>query len=126
MDAFVAAMEDLSFPAGDFHHRDHVRLAWLYARDWPEDGAQRCADTIRRFARHHGAPGKYHHTMTLAWFHLVAGLRSRVPDAGFEAFLEAHPELLDRQILSRYYSAERLGSEQARAGWLEPDLAALP
>lgn len=126
MDPFVAAMEDLSFPAADFHHRDHVRLAWLYARDWPEDDGRRCADTIRRYATHHGAPGKYHHTMTLAWFRVVAGLRSREPEAEFDAFLEAHPELLDRELLARYYSADRLRSEQARAGWLEPDLAPLP
>ncbi len=126
MDPFVAAMEDLSFPPADFHHRDHVRLAWLYARDWPEDGGRRCADTIRRYAAHHGAAGKYHHTMTIAWFRLVSALRSRMAEAAFDDFLGAHPELMDRNVLSQYYSAACLQSAEAKAGWLEPDLPPLP
>jgi hypothetical protein len=51
--------------------------------------------------------------MTRAWFELAAQAGS----------LDAHPELLDRSLLLRYYSPGRL--EAGRHVWLEPDLAPL-
>ena len=51
--------------------------------------------------------------MTRAWFELVSQAES----------LDAHPELLDRTLLARYYSRERL--EAGRHEWLEPDLQPL-
>jgi hypothetical protein len=51
--------------------------------------------------------------MTRAWFELAAQAKS----------LDAHPDLLDRSLLGRYYSRERL--EAGRDEWLEPDLAPL-
>ena len=42
----------------------------------------------------------------------------------FDAFAERHPALLDKRLLTRHYSAATLASPQARAGWIEPDLAA--
>ena len=44
----------------------------------------------------------------------------------FAAFLEAHPELLRRDLLSAHYSEGLLFSERARDSFLEPDLAPLP
>ena len=29
---FLRAFEDLSFPAKLFHHREHLRVAWLYLK----------------------------------------------------------------------------------------------
>ena len=51
-------------------------------------------------------------------------LRAREDD--FEAFVAAHPRLLERELLSAHYSHERLFSEAARAAFVEPDLLALP
>jgi hypothetical protein len=44
--------------------------------------------------------------------------------ADFDAFAERHPALLDKRLLTRHYTAAVLASPQARAGWVEPDLAA--
>jgi hypothetical protein len=48
------------------------------------------------------------------------------PCEDFEALLCLHPALLDKALPRRHYSAERLDSGTARAGWVEPDLAPLP
>ena len=47
-------------------------------------------------------------------------------DDDFDAFLAAHPRLLERDLLRAHYSRERLFSEAARAAFVEPDLLALP
>ena len=103
---FVAAFELGTIEA--FHHSDHIRLALLYVQRYgmPEAGA-RVSDGIRQFAENAGQPGKYHHTMTIAWVRLAA-------------------RLLDKGALSAYYSSELLDSEVARREWDEPDLSPLP
>jgi hypothetical protein len=98
----------------EFPHERHLRVAWGLSRRYTRDEAfARLAQGIRGIAARAGVPGKYHETMTRAWFELAAQAES----------LDAHPELLDRSLLSRYYSAERL--EAGRHEWLEPDLSPL-
>ena len=98
----------------EFSHEQHLRVAWGLSRRYPrEEAFRRLADGIRGIASRAGVPGKYHETMTRAWFELAAQAET----------LDAHPELLDRSLLSRYYSPERL--EAGRHEWLEADLAPL-
>lgn len=123
--ALVTAFRDGSLPASAFHHRDHVRLAWLYVR---QHGASAAAAAftadLQRFAVAKGVPGLFHATITGAYMALVA--ERRVESAGevWDDFAAAHPDLLTWKpgILDRYYSAERLWSATARAQFLLPDL----
>jgi hypothetical protein len=100
LDDFEAGRVDGS----QFPHELHLRVAW---------GLSRLAAGIREIAARAGVPGRFHETMTRAWFELAAQAES----------LDAHPDLLDRSLLGRYYSRERL--EAGRDEWLEPDLAPL-
>jgi hypothetical protein len=50
----------------------------------------------------------------------------RAGEDDFDAFLAAHPQLLERDLLGAHYSGARLFSEAARAAFVEPDLVALP
>ena len=110
----------------DFRHRDHVRVAWIYLRRLPYDRAVEAMEQgIRRFATHHGALDKYHHTITLLWMRLVASAGPAASD-DFDEFLARHPQLLDKDILRRFYSKALLDSPAAKSGWMEPDLEALP
>jgi len=125
---FLRAFEDLSFPADQFHHREHIRVAWLYLKS---SDATRAAELmtagIRRFANHHGATQKYHHTLTLAWIRLVAAALVETPEGQtFQQFLGEHAELADKDLLKKYYSPELLQTNAARESWVEPDLQALP
>ncbi len=95
-DDFLRRFEDLTLPASAFRHADHVRLAWLYVR---RDGLGGALDGlrvgIRRFATHHGAPGKYHETVTCAAVVLVHERVHRTSEAtDWPAFAEANPDLL--------------------------------
>lgn len=127
-DEFVAEFESCQLPAAQFHHADHIRLAWIYLREMAElEAAERMAEGIQRFAAHIGKTEKFHVTMTRAWIRLVAAARENTPAVGsFIDFAAAHPHLLDKESLLKHYSKERLESAGARAGWLEPDLRVLP
>jgi hypothetical protein len=125
---FLRAFEELSFPADLFHHREHLRVAWLYLQSSDASRAvERMAGGIRRFANHHGATQKYHHTLTLAWMRLVAAALVEMPDGRtFEKFMAAYSHLSDKNLLAKYYSNELLQSADARERWVEPDLEPLP
>jgi len=125
---FLRAFEDLSFPADQFHHREHIRVAWLYLKSSDATrAAERMTAGILRFANHHGATVKYHHTLTLAWMRLVAAALVETPEGyDFTKFLVEHPELGDKDLLKKYYSPELVQNNAAREGWVEPDLQPLP
>ena len=125
---FLRAFEDLSYPADLFHHREHIRVAWLYLKASDATrAAERMSEGIRRFANHQGATQKYHHTMTLAWMRLVAAALVETPEnETFEQFLAAHPELNGKDLISKYYSKELLQTAAAREGWVEADLQPFP
>jgi hypothetical protein len=127
-DDFLRAFDGLSFPADLFHHREHIRVAWLYLKSSDAArAAERMSEGIRQFANHHGATQKYHHTLTLAWMRLVAAALVETPEKyTFEQFLTAHAELKDTKLLDKYYSKELLQTAAAREGWTEPDLQPLP
>src|SRR5215831_21135906 len=125
---FLCAFEDLSFPVSQFHHREHLRVAWLYLKSSDATrAAERMSAGIRRFAGHHGATEKYHHTLTLFWMRLVAVALVETPEGcAFEELLVTHQELSDKNLPSKYYSQPLLDGLAAREGWVEPDLQPLP
>ena len=125
---FLRAFEDQTFPAELFHHREHIRVAWLYLKSTDASrAAERMSEGIRRFANHQGATQKYHHTLTLAWMRLVAAALVETPEGyTFEQFITAHPQLKDTKVLAKYYSKDLLQTAAAREAWAEPDLQPLP
>jgi hypothetical protein len=106
---FIVAFETGQISPASFHHADHLRLALAYLADSDcfDKAAARMAVSLKRFAEAAGVSAKYHHTLTLFWMRAVAGL-------------------LDAELPLAYYSRERLFSAEARAGWVEPDLASCP
>jgi hypothetical protein len=126
--AFLEAFESGALPPHEFPHRAHIRMAWLVLRrDGWEPGFQNIRAGIQHFARAHGATRKYHETITRFWALLVyhaMTLDSSITD--FEIFVGQYPHLLDAQIILRHYSRDCLGSDAARAAWVEPDIEPLP
>jgi hypothetical protein len=119
--------EDLLGPAGEFGHREHLRLAWRELREHDREVAlARIETAIRHVAEAHGEPGKYHRTMTEAWAALVGYHLAEEPTLAFDAFLERFPALLDGGLLRRHWSPELLAKPAARAAWVDPDLRPLP
>lgn len=124
--AYLETFEAGAVAPESFRHRDHIRLTWTcLVLLGLERGGDRMAGAIRRFADTH-APGKYHETITRAWIRLVWASLLESPGLEFEAFLEAHPDLADKDRLRAFYRPGTLSTDAARRSWCEPDLAPLP
>ena len=125
---FVQAFFSGTLPPTQFHHRDHLRLTWCLIRQHdPEVATHAITEGIRRYAAQHGQADKYHETLTRFWVRIVGHMVAARPDiAAFERFLEAFPQLLDKDLPYRHWRRETMRSGTARAQWVEPDLLALP
>jgi hypothetical protein len=65
--------------------------------------------------------------MTQAWVRLVhLALCEYGPSETADSFFEQHPELSQKKVLRLFYTRDRFMSPQAKAVFLEPDLAPLP
>ncbi|HEV8629301.1 MAG TPA: hypothetical protein VGV61_03220, partial [Thermoanaerobaculia bacterium] len=114
----IAAFESCALPSEAFHHADHVRMAWLYLqRLQPLEALARFTTALQRFAAHHGAPERYHATITLAFFFLIAERQARRPElTTWEQFATANADLLSFRggVLQALYREETLASDLAR------------
>jgi CDP-diacylglycerol--glycerol-3-phosphate 3-phosphatidyltransferase len=127
-DKFLQAFMDVTLGGAQFHHRDHLRLAWLLVTRFDREAARvAISQGIRRFAAHHGQSEKYHETMTQFWIRIVAhAIMARPEIESFDRFLETFPILLEGKLPFSHWSRETMMSPAARAGWVEPDLQPLP
>ncbi len=107
-----------------FRHADHVRMAFELLRRAPflEAAIQFCA-ALKAMTARAGKSGLYHETITLAFLALIAERAAAGPYRDFAAFAEANPDLFDKRVLERWYSAERLGSALARQTFILPEPA---
>jgi hypothetical protein len=120
-------MAEVMAGAGRFGHREHVHLTWLAVRRCGVPAAVGLvSDGIQRTARYAGAPQKYHATVSRAWVELVGHHAAEPSESNFAAFAEHHSALLDKRLLTRFYRPATLASQQAKRGWVEPDLAPFP
>ena len=123
-DELLDAFEAGSLPAEAFHHREHVRVAWLHLRaHGTAQAADRFVTGLRRLAAAYGKPQLYHDTITWSFLLLIREREARRPSADFEDFAAANPDLLvsGRTLLARYYRPETLESDLARRVFVMPD-----
>jgi hypothetical protein len=116
---------DTSLPADQFHHQQHVHVAWLFVTKYGmPDALAEFTAAIKRFADAKGATGLYHETITWAFLLLIADRQARKPADTWDAFERENQDLLTWKpsILERYYSKELLSSELAKRAFLMPDL----
>ena len=126
----IATTNDLidNFEQGkleQFHHSDHVRMAFEYLCRYPAlEALGRFSDALRRFAAAQGKPNLYHETITWAY---VLIIRQRMAQSAnprdWNEFARNNPDLFvwKKGILSRYYSEESLKSDLARKVFIFPD-----
>jgi|SRR5947209_13909421 len=122
-DEFVAAFE--SCELSEFHHADHVRVAWIYLSRYPSaDAISRFSSSLQRFAASKGKPDLFHETITWAYLLLINECM-HCDDAPriWEEFAVKHPQFLDspKIFLSQYYSEQLLNSSHARRVFVLPD-----
>ncbi len=120
----LARFEDGSLTSGEFHHEQHVRVAWMFVRRYGmPDALGRFSQALKRFAEAKGAVGLYHETITWAYLLLVAERIARRPGESWERFAADNQDLLTWKpsLLDRYYSPETLKSDLARRAFIMPD-----
>lgn len=108
--------------AADFSHREHVRMAFemLKRCDFAETAWQ-FSRALRAMAAKAGKPEAFHQTVTIAFLALIAERmeRSNAPD--FPHFVAACPDLLDKNVVTRWYRPQQLESEIARRTFVLPE-----
>ena len=72
----------------------------------------------------------YNATTTQAFMRIIHAVMhayaAAIPVGSADAFCEAHPQLLQKQILRLFYSPEQRMRPDAKTSFVEPDLAPLP
>ena len=126
IDAMIRGFEDGSLPRSEWTHATHLVMALWYLRLYDRGEATRLIrDGIQRYNETHANPTGYHETITKAWIAVIEGFLSRrasiLPDSVVAA--ELLKECGGKNYLLRFYTKERLFSDQARSGWVDPDLA---
>jgi hypothetical protein len=108
--------------AASFPHREHVRMGFemLRRHDFAAS-VHHYSQALRTMTRNAGRPEAFNQTVTIAFLSLIAECMTRGCEGDFAAFVERHPQLLDKNALSRWYAPERLASEAARCAFLLPD-----
>jgi hypothetical protein len=122
---FIGAFERLEISGDNFHHRQHVRLAWCYLQRYElVEALARFRSALKAFANHLGVPNLYHETITFAYLLLINDRMARESVESFEEFARINEDLFawKPSILERYYSKETLESELARKTFLFPNL----
>ena len=114
-----------TLPNECFHHREHVRVAFLYLSLYPAlEALQLFSKALRKFAAAHGKPQLYHETITWALMFLIRERMARFETPPtWDEFSRNNADLLtwENRPLSRYYREETLASELARAVFIFPD-----
>ncbi|HEX6178083.1 MAG TPA: hypothetical protein VF057_06975 [Thermoanaerobaculia bacterium] len=113
--------ENLTLEAKDLSHREHVRLAWTYLRDYALlDVLRIFPANLKRYATSIGKDGLYHETITWAYLVIIAERMARGGAQSWDEFAEANGDLFASDFLSRYYDAATLASDFARRVFVFP------
>ncbi|MBK6314755.1 MAG: hypothetical protein IPF53_10695 [Blastocatellia bacterium] len=131
--ALVRAFETCEISRGAWDHAGHIAVALVYATELGEDAAtDRMRTALLHFTKVNNivpSPGRgYHETLTRFWMRMVAVVAAELESSEpLHARANAAIErLADKNVAKHYYSPELLASDEARSGFVLPDLAELP
>ena len=120
----VEAFEAGDIDAEQFDHEAHVYAAWLFLDAYPiGEAGERFVSALKRLTVKLGVPDKYHDTITRFYLAIIAERRDASPERNWTDFKASNDDLFSGpgNVLSRYYTKERLGSDAARQAFVLPD-----
>lgn len=113
-------------PEEEFHHADHLRVAFAYVSNYPSlEALEKFSLALKKFAVSRGKPKLYHETITWAYLFLI---RQRIAKLDgpveWQEFVTQNPDLLTWKpgVLNLYYREETLQSDLAKSMFVMPDL----
>ena len=123
---FLEQFENKTLPAEQFHHSNHVRMAWIYLqRGELLEALEKFSASLKLFAKAKGASNRYHETITWAYIFLINERINRTGETqNWEQFAADNEDLLvwKPNILEKYYRPETLKSKLAKQTFVFPDL----
>ena len=126
--SLVSSFEACTIHPAEFKHYQHLTVALWYVANFSYDEATVKARTgIQKLAAAYGKSG-YHETITIFWLAMVRNFFARAAGSAPLAELanKLAAECADKNLIRAYYSADVLTSDEAKAGWVAPDLQPLP
>ena len=127
IEALLARFETCELAPDDVSHRAHVAMsAWCFLKLDEAEATARIYDGLQRYVKRHNL-NVYHETITWFWIKRIAkavATADRTRPA-FAVVNELMNRLGDSRMIFAYYTRERLYGDEARLGWVEPDLQPL-
>ena len=127
---FVCAFQAGSIAPGEFHHREHLRLAYSHIAIEPlAEAIDSFKQSLGLFLDRVGEHGKYHETITVAFMLIVADRMECLQECHtWDDFQTGNPDLFNssRSVLLEYYSSSTLSLDESRTSFVLPDLVPLP
>ena len=118
----LAALLDGTLAPAGFGHRAHVQAAYQALTLFDFDEAlYRYSRGLKQVVARAGVPEKFNASLTWLFMATIAERRAAAPHAGFDSFIAANGDLLERGFIARHYSPERLAAPLARQIPLVPD-----
>ena len=111
----------------DFHHREHLAVAFFICLQNDKATAiRRINEGLNKYLSRYGMQTEFHATMTGFW---VVAVQQTLASNTSKALLEQANEILERfsntALITQFYSSALLNSEAAREDFLLPDLQPL-
>ena len=122
---FLKQFESASLQPQLFNHEAHLRLAWLHIDCF---GAECAIDNVtsqlRNYTKTLGAEDKYNETVTVAAVKAVYHFMLRSESKNFQGFIQEFPRLKTnfKDLLGAHYGFDVFSNEEAKSGFIAPDL----
>ena len=124
-EAFATQFKNATLEPELFSHEAHIRLAWIYIKDYGIDLAisKTCTQLIN-YVTHLGAKSKYNETVTVAAVKAVNHFYMKSKSKNFKDFIAEFPRLKTnfKDLLAQHYDIDVFKSEAAKSSFLEPNL----
>ena len=113
---FLQAFLDGSLPALLFNHEAHLRLGFIYIRQYGVAAAasQLCID-LQTYVARLGAGDKFNTTLTVAAVRIVDHFMKKAPQLNFYDLLQQYPRLATsfRNLIEQHYATDIFNSGEA-------------
>jgi hypothetical protein len=108
-----------------FTHEAHLRLAWLYVKNYGTEAAiEIICEQLKNYTWHIGAADKYNTTVTVAAIRAVSHFIKKSRSLEFADFTNEFPRLKYnfRELMAAHYKTDIFTSDEAKRKYLEPEL----
>lgn len=122
---FKEQFQNGTFQPASFTHEAHLRLAWIYIRQYGIDKAvEQVRLHLQKFVALHGASDKYNETVTVASIMAVYHFMLRSQAQNFNDFIAENQGLKYnlKELLLTHYDTNIFADTKAKREFLEPEL----